>query len=198
MNSNFESSKNHRQQGKGDSLAGNSADNQKPLGAVNTMMRDRFELLSAYLDGEVTSLERRQVEEWLDTDPATQRLYRRLLNLRNSLQAMPVPASQPADRLAAEVFKRVDRQPKLMFVWGGAAIAALFVAAISGVVPGRQFFFPQFAQAPQPVPSADLMVALNEPLVEMVNPNELMLTVNEPIVEIPKPGATVPSPNSQR
>jgi len=30
--------------------------------------RDCFELLSAYLDGEVTATERRQVEEWLSTD----------------------------------------------------------------------------------------------------------------------------------
>lgn len=197
MNSNFESRKNQRQPGRGDSLAGNSADNKKPLGAVNTMMRDRFELLSAYLDGEVTSQERRQVEEWLDTDPATQRLYQRLLNLRHGLQAMPVPSSQPADQLAEAVFKRVDRRPKLVLFWSGAAIAAMFVGMVSGIVPGRQLFMPQVAQVPQPTPSGDLMVALNEPLVEIVNPNELMLTVNEPIVEIPKPGVTKPSANLQ-
>jgi anti-sigma factor RsiW len=33
---------------------------------------ERFELLSAYLDGEVTASERKQVEAWLATDRAFQ------------------------------------------------------------------------------------------------------------------------------
>jgi anti-sigma factor RsiW len=39
--------------------------------------RDRFELLSAYLDGELTATERRQIEDWLKTAPEVQRLYAR-------------------------------------------------------------------------------------------------------------------------
>ena len=37
--------------------------------------RDRFELLSAYIDGEVTAAERGQIEQWLTTDPEVQCLY---------------------------------------------------------------------------------------------------------------------------
>lgn len=44
--------------------------------------RDRFELLNAYLDGEVTAAERRQIEDWLTTDSAAQCLYSRALELR--------------------------------------------------------------------------------------------------------------------
>ena len=44
--------------------------------------RGFFELLSAYLDGEVTATERKQVEEWLSTDTDIKfLLYNNLANL---------------------------------------------------------------------------------------------------------------------
>jgi anti-sigma factor RsiW len=157
------------------------------------MMRDRFELLSAYLDGEVTAEERRQVEEWLTNDPAMKRLYSRLLMMQQSFQAMPVPAAeQSAQELATKVLQGVERKPKQTWIWGGGAIAALLIAVVSGVGGGRQLFAPQFAQSPVPAESDGLIVALNEPLVEIVNPNDLMLGVNAPIMDIPKVGVATP------
>lgn len=189
MNSNFESDKNQNQQGIVHGLGENLANHNHPQGNVNTMMRDRFELLSAYLDGEVTAAERRQVDEWLANDPATKRLYSRLLGMQQSFQSMPVPGpEQSAQELAASVLQRVERKPQRMVVWSGCAIAALFVAVVSGVAGGRQLFSPQFAQSA----SDDLIVALNEPLVEIVNPNDLMLGVNSPVMEIPKSDVASP------
>lgn len=189
MNFNFELDKNQHQQGIGDALAENLANNNRPQGNVTTMMRDRFELLSAYLDGEVTAAERRQVDEWLANDPVTKRLYSRLLSMQQSFQSMPVPKSeQSAQELAAKVLQRVERKPKRVMVWGGCAIAALLVAVVSGVAGGRQLFAPQFAQSG----SDDLMVALNEPVVEIINPHDLMLGVNASVVEIPKSGVAIP------
>ncbi|MEG4233444.1 zf-HC2 domain-containing protein [Microcoleus sp. Pol11C3] len=193
MNYNFESDKNQNQQGIGDSLAEAQANNNYPQGNVTTMMRDHFELLSAYLDGEVTAAERRQVEEWLTNDPTTKRLYSRLLMMQQSFQAMPVPAAeQSAQELAAKVLQRVERKPKQTWILGGGAIAALLIAAVSGVGGGRQLFAPQFARSPVPGESDGLIVALNEPLVEIVNPNDLMLGVNAPIMDIPKVGVATP------
>jgi Putative zinc-finger len=187
MNSHFELDKNQNQQGIGDGLAENLANNNRPQGNVTTMMRDRFELLSAYLDGEVTAAERRQVDEWLANDPVTKRLYSRLLSMQQAFQAMPVPkAEQSAQELAANVLQRVERKPKRVIVWGGCAIAALFVAVVSGVAGSRQLFEPQFAKSPANSDSDGLVVALNEPVVEIVNPNDLMLGVNAPVVEIPR------------
>ena len=189
MNFNFESDKNQNQQGIGDALAENLANKLRPQGNVTTMMRDRFELLSAYLDGEVTAAERRQVDEWLANDPVTKRLYSRLLSMQQSFQSMPVPKSeQSAQELAAKVLQRVERKPKRVMVWGGCAIAALLVAVVSGVAGGRQLFAPQFAQSG----SDDLMVALNEPVVEIINPNDLMLGVDASVEEIPKSGVVIP------
>ncbi|MEG4443213.1 zf-HC2 domain-containing protein [Microcoleus sp. AT9_B5] len=193
MNGNFESDKNQNQQGVGDSLAETQANNNYAQGNVTTMMRDRFELLSAYLDGEVTAAERRQVEEWLKNDPTTKRLYSRLLMMQQSFQAMPVPAAeQSAEELATKVLQQVECKTKRNLVWRGGAIAALLVAVVSGVGGGRQLFAPQFARSPVPAESDGLIVALNEPLVEIVNPNDLMLGVNAPIVDIPKVGVATP------
>ncbi|MEG4145921.1 zf-HC2 domain-containing protein [Microcoleus sp. Pol12B5] len=193
MNNNFESDKNQNQQGVGDSLAETQVNNNYAQGNVTTMMRDRFELLSAYLDGEVTATERRQVEEWLTNDPTTKRLYSRLLMMQQSFQAMPVPAAQQsAEELATKVLQRVERKPKQTWILGGGAIAALLVAVVSGVGGGRQLFTPQFALSPVPAESDGLIMALNEPLVEMVNPNDLMLGVNAPIMDIPKVGVATP------
>ena len=192
MNYKFESDKNQNQQGI-DSLAQNQANNNYPQGNVTTMMRDRFELLSAYIDGEVTAAERREVEELLTNDATTKRLYSRLMMMQQSFQSMPVPTSeQSAQDLAAKVLQRVERKTKRTWVLGGGAIAALLIATVAGVAGGRQLFAPQLATSPLPGESDGLMVALNEPLVEIVNPNDLMLGVNAPIMDIPKVGVATP------
>ncbi|MEG3861297.1 anti-sigma factor family protein [Microcoleus sp. herbarium12] len=194
MNYNFESDNNQNQQGLGDSLAQHQTHHDSPQGNVTTMMRDRFELLSAYIDGEVTAAERRQVEEWLTNDPTTKRLYSRLMMMQQGFASMPVPASQQsAQDLAAKVLRRVERKSKQTWVFGGGAIAALLVAVVSGVAGGRHFFAPEFARSPETAESDRLIVALNEPVVEIVNPNDLMLGVNAPVMDIPK--AAVASPH---
>ncbi|MBV8885293.1 MAG: zf-HC2 domain-containing protein [Chroococcidiopsidaceae cyanobacterium CP_BM_RX_35] len=132
------------------------------------LKRDRFELLSAYLDGEVSAAERRQVETWLTTDPGVQRLYGRLINLRQSLQTMPVPSTQqPAAQTAQQVFARLDR-PRKTAAWGGTVIAALFVGALSGIFPTYILSVNQVARTLNPAAKHEtLTVALNTPIVEI-------------------------------
>lgn len=133
------------------------------------LKRDRFELLSAYLDGEVTAAERKRVESWLASDPTTQRLYTRLLLLRQGLRNLPVPSSpQPVEQVVQEVSARIDRRPKRL-LWGGLALAALFVGAVAGTLP-RGEYVPSLARSSQGddvVPSAGLMIALNHPPIEI-------------------------------
>lgn len=139
------------------------------IGAIDMLKRDRFELLSAYLDGEVTAAERRQVEDWLVNDPEIQRLYGRLLKLRQGLRTMPVPREgQPVECTIQQVFARLDHRPKKARVWRGAAVAALFVGALLGVLPSSHSPSRQIAQSQQQsVLSEDVMVALNIPVVEI-------------------------------
>lgn len=131
--------------------------------------RDRFELLSAYLDGEVTASERRQVEQWLATDSQTQRLYARLLALRQNLQTLPIARSgQSVDQLVDRVTARIERSPRRL-VWGGLAAAALIVGALFNALPNNSYA-PSVADSlsqNEDVPSDGLMIALNRPPIEI-------------------------------
>lgn len=160
------------------------------IDAPDAHKRDRFELLSAYLDGEVTALERKQVESWLATDPTVQRLHTRLLNLRYGLQSMPVPvASQPLEQRVEQVFSRIDRRPKLALVWGGvgAAVAAGLIGILANALPGDRPFVPQVAERTQP----DTVQATEQPL-DTVGPDTLMVALDQPpggLIVPQKPGA---------
>ncbi|WP_052128902.1 anti-sigma factor family protein [Neosynechococcus sphagnicola] len=159
---------------------------------------DCFELLSAYLDGEVTTAERRQVESWLDTDPKVQRLYSRMLRLRAEVKALPLPVSPEvaADQMAARVFAQIDRRPRRMLIWGtaAAAIAATCVAAVAGWVGGDRSLIPNVASAtktPQiiaftPTPEATSGIDITD---------SLMIALDQPVVQIPHAqGSESPQP----
>lgn len=114
--------------------------------------RDLFELLSAYLDGEVTAKERRQIEDLLTADPGVQGLYARVLKLRQTWQPMPVPAAQqPGAGTVSQVFPRLNNRPKMTVICGGTVLAAVLLCALLGGLPGHQSPVPTMATAPQPV-----------------------------------------------
>ena len=185
MSSNFNPSNDHRQP---PPMNGQNSSSCSP----NSIQRDRFELLSAYLDGEVTAAERKQVEEWLDNEPKVQRLYARLLKLRHGLQGLPAPVSSPqaTEQTVSQVLARVDQKPKLSLIWGGAAIAALFVGALaSSILPGQQSPIPQLAKETQQP------TAINRP---QGNANEVLLVaLDKPLVDIPKTPVVVPNAPSK-
>lgn len=56
-----------------------------------TIPQERFELLSAYIDGEVTNAEEQMVEQWLSDDVDLRCLYQQQLKLRQLLIDLPVP-----------------------------------------------------------------------------------------------------------
>ncbi len=128
------------------------------------LQRDQFELLSAYLDGEVSAAERRQVEELLTHDEKSKQLYARLLQLRDGFQALPMTASQPVEETVAQVMSRLDQPrpvPRSAWVLGGGAIAAAAVAAMSGLFGPSPVG--QFARGPAPGSSAAIDSAAFRP-----------------------------------
>lgn len=163
--------------------------------SLDNLKRDRFELLSAYLDGEVTPQERRQVDGWLRTDESMQCLYARLLQLRQQMQAMSMPSAPSAPNDTADaVCKRLERRSRRPYAVGGTvAIAALFYAFFSNTVS-----IPQ--QAVNPVDSSgdNLALSLDEPLVQidpdeiaqmskaMLSDEQLALSLNQPLFYIPQ------------
>ncbi len=151
---------------------------------TGVLATDRFEMLSAYLDGELSPDQRKQVESWLDTDSSVKRLYTQLLRMRDAIKAIPVPEfeSSTSEELAKQVFARVDRQPRVLVLWGavGAAIAATCVAAVSGLVVGDRAFFPQTASSPYPSSQVAFSPAPD------LSASSLMIELDRPVVEIPQ------------
>jgi ferric-dicitrate binding protein FerR (iron transport regulator) len=157
-------------------------------GTMNMEKRDCFELLSAYLDGEVTASERRQVEEWLSTDASIKCLYKRLLNLRQGLHNIPIPASnQSSETTIEQVLTRVNRRYQLGWMFGGAALAACILGAVSGLFPGNSFRMLEMAQT-QPV---ELVPMATQP---EAGDSPLMVALNKSVIEIPK---TAIAPNQK-
>ena len=150
--------------------------NMKPLQdrsiEMNSQEKDRFELLSAYFDGEVTAEQRKEVQKWLDTDPEIKQLYLRLIRIRSVLNTAPLPAQEiSAEEVAQNVWRKIyQRRLRNALVWSGGAITALFVSTISGFLPGE--FLPGVGVANSPEPKGDL--------------ETLQIAVNEPAIEIPK------------
>ncbi|MEH1870869.1 anti-sigma factor family protein [Nostoc sp.] len=157
-------------------------------GLMDMVKRDRFELLSAYLDGEVTATERKQVEEWLANDASVQCLYARLLKLRQGLRTLPVPtAQQSPEATVGQVLTRLRRRSRLNWMAGGAAVAACVMGAVSSLVP-IALRAPQLAQRPQIEPIETSSAS------SIIPPSPLMVGLNNPVIEIPK--AAVASPEN--
>ena len=140
---------------------------------MNNTERDRFELLSAYLDGEVTAVERQQVQQWLDNDPQVQQLHNRLLKLRQGIQTLPIPqAEQSPQQVEQQVFQRLERRRlRRIMLWSSGAIAAVFVGAVSSFLGGNNSLTPKLVQSPPPsspeIASDSLMIAINQPVVKI-------------------------------
>jgi Putative zinc-finger len=149
---------------------------------VRPAMGDRFELLSAYLDGEVTAAERRQVEDLLANDKSVQALYHRLLKLRQGLRVMPIPQCQPIDMTIKQVFRRLRRRSHLVMAFGGTAIAACALGALSGFFSGENPQMLQMAEKPE-----------KQSQPEAVQPNDTVeVALNYPVIPIPKVAQATP------
>jgi len=146
-----------------------------------TIPQERFELLSAYIDGEVSESEEQLVELWLSDDVNFRRIYQQQLKLRQSLIDLPVPVAVNSsvkaetelmiDRVFAQIDKRSQRRK-----WKLAGIGIAVAAAVG--VFGSMFTFnssPQFSpvansikvKSPAPVAEEPVLIAMEEPLVPL-------------------------------
>lgn len=158
-----------------------SSHTNESTGSITMKKRDCFELLSAYLDGEVTAKERRQVEEWLSHDPAIRELYRQQLDIRQGLRNMPIPVSQHSyETIVQRVFTRINRRYQLKWMLGGAAIAACVCGTITGLLP-----IPKTWE----LANNNLMetkTASTGAKLTNLNSSPPMVALNNPVIEIPK------------
>jgi anti-sigma factor RsiW len=134
---------------------------------------ERFELLSAYIDGEVTPQERKQVQHWIDTDPDFKQAYLGLIRLQTALPQLPIPPSMPTDQLSKQIFERIEKENRWqrLWLWGSLTAAAIVVAACSSIFvnplqPASQQA--KLATEKPVIAEEPLMIAINEPLFDVL------------------------------
>ena len=171
-------------QGQQELRDGNNPNTNQLTGAKNMVKRDRFELLSAYLDGEVTAAERRQVEEWLANDSSVQSLHKRLLSLRQGLRNFPVPQSeQSIEETVDNVMTRLRRRTKMVWMFGGAAVAACVIGSLASLIPSSEPGMLRLANKPL----EQTQQSSSEEMASLP-----MVALNKPPLPIPKAAQTFP------
>lgn len=131
---------------------------------------ERFELLSAYIDGEVTPQERQQVQAWLDSDPKFKQAYFNLLRLQQDFVRVPVPTpSISAEQLAQRVHQKLEKENRFhrLWLWGGFVATAVLVGALSNLLNNSSTPFSSWQQAKMELEPDPLVLALNEPVIEI-------------------------------
>ena len=131
---------------------------------------ERFELLSAYIDGEVTPQERQQVQASLDSDPKFKQAYLNLLRLQQDFGRVPVPTpSISAEQLAQRVHQKLEKENRFrrLWLWGGFVATAVLVGALSNLLNNSSTPFSSWQQAKMELESDPFVLALNEPVIEI-------------------------------
>jgi anti-sigma factor RsiW len=136
---------------------------------LDVTKRDRFELLSAYLDGEVSPEERRLVVTWLTEDPETQCLYRRLLQLRQGFQGLCPEQwqSETSQQTAKTVVHRLNQRLKLTCMAGMTAAAVAVIGVFSGALNNPMG---RVGIAQSPDAGESLKIALDQPPITIPKP----------------------------
>ena len=141
------------------------------LSQDGSLPTDYFELISAYIDGELSPQKRNQVQDLLDRDSKIKNLYTQLLTLQGQMQSSTAP---PSDKSVAEitagVFQSIEqRRRHRRLLWGGSAIAASILAGITGLIPGftSGLRMAEIRDNGDQAPSVMLAVALNKPAINI-------------------------------
>jgi predicted anti-sigma-YlaC factor YlaD len=150
---------------------------------------EKFELLSAYLDGEVNAAERKQVELWLQEDAAFKAMYNKMRGMHSAIEQIPLPpVTEPINKFADEVFAKIDqrRQFKFLKVVGGACVA--------GMVAASAMFTTTFQGSNQQLQVAKSVLPTSVPnsLSILVKPTPLMVALNDSIVQISPNKVVIP------
>ena len=144
---------------------------------LDVTKRDRFELLSAYLDGEVTPDESRLVAQWLSEDAETQCLYRRLLTLRQAMRSMPIVATSasPATMVelpTSQISSRLTQRIRTVSLAAACTVAMVLIGGLANLVGSEAVSSKLTWLLPEPLsPTSDpLELALDEPVIDLLVP----------------------------
>ncbi|MEL6908597.1 MAG: zf-HC2 domain-containing protein [Cyanobacteria bacterium J06643_13] len=130
----------------------------------------RFELISAYIDGELAPNEKKQVQQWIDQDPQVKTVYTQLLALQSQMQNLPTPAEvESVTQITAKVFHSLERRRyRRRLAMGGSAIAASLLTAITMLSGSNNWKFAQPANINENEGNTVMLaVALNTPAINI-------------------------------
>lgn len=142
-----------------------------------TTAKERFELLSAYIDCEVNEAEEQLVEQWLSEDVDFRRLYQQQLKLRQSLIDLPVPLpanssiKAETEVMISNVLSEIDkRSQRRKWKLAGLGVAAATMIGIFGSIfipsPNQQFMpVANSLRQTKPLNEEPVLIAMEEPLV---------------------------------
>jgi len=126
-----------------------------------TTAQERFELLSAYIDNEVTSTEKSQVEQWLKDDLSYRTQYQQLLKVKRLLLDLPVPSSIPTELVVNKVIAKINKRSQRKLLLGGA-IVALIVATFGFITNDYRLKLADDVNSEE-----QLILAMEEPIIPM-------------------------------
>ena len=126
----------------------------------------RFELLSAYIDGEVTSRESKAIEYWLDTDPDFNKLHKTLLRIKRETYIISTPINiKSKSVLSQDIFNKIDCQQRKKFNTILGSLGTM-VMIFSTIWLQDGFALYRYAQKND---NQALTIALNRPVLEIPN-----------------------------
>lgn len=125
---------------------------------LDATKRDRFELLSAYLDGEVSPEERQQVLCWIQHDDGVRNLYHRLLALRQGMRSQTIVPDCGTEATLVGVFHGLNQRLRLVTMASAGVAAISVINLLSGAGMGT----PAWRMATVAQPEA-LKIALDQP-----------------------------------
>lgn len=124
--------------------------------------QERFELLSAYIDNELSSIEKSQVEKWLKDDFNYRKHYQQLLQVKRLLLDLPTPASISTECIIDKVITKVSRRSQRKLALGTAIVAVVIATFGSIATTYRWKVADQSANQEE-----QLILAMEEPIIPM-------------------------------
>lgn len=136
----------------------NTDDKKMTSNAKEATAQERFELLSAYIDQEVSTAEKLQVEKWLKSDSNYHSQYQQLLQVKKLLLDLPAPNSEcQVNKVITKITVRSQRKIAV-----GIAAIALVIASFGSV-----FTINRWKVAEDSSREEQLILAMEEPIVPM-------------------------------
>ncbi len=145
-------------------------------------VQQRRELISAYLDGELTADQSRYVTEWLDTNPGALREVehiRRTWDLLDEYEDEPVPEGFAARVFDATGIERPAKQGRVLrMAWyrHPLAAAAVLLVAVGALWAWSPWKTPPPDVSPSPT---QLTAVLNEVPTELLDQVDLLVELDD-------------------